>query len=1470
MKIIVIFFIFVAELISDNSFGAAYIDFPRGNVDYQGSCAIGYLAQGTECVSCIQPSQTYVNNMNTCEQLIWYNTPNSNGISTLVVYTERLLTDLYEVNNIDYESIDLQVTTITLDDYGNVLTDITTDQIFYESYNELTNQALYLGTMPPTEPPTPTPNPTPNPTQSPTPVPSPTIVPSATPIPSQTPDLENPPSAIDQASDTIIASDSGQIIMDSDGTELTDDGNPVNASSNPACDSCGQPVNLANGTMWHQFLDFSLRGNTPKTGIEFHRFYLSHTLTPSDDFGPHWFHSYQTRILSVEQKTNPDLIWLDQNGGAWTFVRNLNGTLKSPTGFYGTLTEYSDHYELVQKGKITLFFSKNATVAPIGRLLEIKDAHGAHVDLTYTSGKLSSLSTALAGAITFTRNAKGLISKITRVRDDLSYEFTYDVNSNLITSSDIDGNLTKYAYTTADNASKSLLSVITDPLKRTIQYFYNSDGTASSQIEHGNAQRSFLYGMLNGNRTTQVTEIDQTVSMYHFDTQFRTIEVDEPNGGVSKQTWNSENLPAKKTDELGYVTSYGYDAHGNVSSILKPLDPKPTEITYDQTFDVPVVIQPILDSPLLFTVNAATGDVSNFIRTIGSTNLELKFSYDSLGNVTATDNSLTQYSNQYSVNGLETKIFDLHNPETRTYDSRARVTTRAFKSGRILSYTYDDFDRILSVSDNSGPDTIFTYDVLGRVLSQTRTDGTTNEKNQYTWDARDRLIKKTDTQGNITTFNYDNGNQVIDKTTSITDANGHTTHFQYDSMQQLFQSVDAKGGATFYTYDLKGELMALVDPKGNTTSFTYDKNGRLSNRIEASVANKNGKNVVVNQKTSFTYDAQGRVVEQAKISASDSSLAAVTHYAYDQLGRVSSKTQYRRNGTEVISVEDSSNYVYEPTLDVTKLIQANNSAAQLSFQYETAPPFKNIQFSDQNSQFQGAFDVIRGITGDIVKITNQNGSVVENATYDIAGRLLSISSGSFIPGSANAWNAIITNDSFGRKSKTSFSNGANEQYQYDHLNRVTNSTWYDPHSKVTQEIERLVYDPAGNVSKRTRPITVESFSYDPSNELVNAATVLSAGSAIFSTAIATVYDANGNRTNQSIGGVSTSEVNFLVSGNGLQYFSDADGYGERASAVDFFGNKDSYTYRTDGKLVSYVRTDKNGQMLISTQYFYDALNRRMMKKITNALGNNFSNTFVHLSDEDRILLSKNGVSQMTVYLDGQGVDEHLGHTSSQGPIFYSTDHLGSVNNSPAAGIFGGYGAFGESPTLVHFTNQNQDPSMYGFAGRNYDTETGFYYNRARMYDPSSGTFTTKDSIGFAGGDANLYRYTGNNPLLHTDPSGNVCGLDDVTEIVLATGIAGAVAAGGTTLAEGGTTSQVISASLAGFVAGASAGVTSIAGLAFGVSSAISTIIAAGVDTIVSIGLAPTSLPSSTSGSDIVNGLNSINGNSQPVAGGSTP
>jgi len=78
-----------------------------------------------------------------------------------------------------------------------------------------------------------------------------------------------------------------------------------------------------------------------------------------------------------------------------------------------------------------------------------------------------------------------------------------------------------------------------------------------------------------------------------------------------------------------------------------------------------------------------------------------------------------------------------------------------------------------------------------------------------------------------------------------------------------------------------------------------------------------------------------------------------------------------------------------------------------------------------------------------------------------------------------------------------------------------------------------------------------------------------------------------------------------------------------------------------------------------------------------------------------------------------------------------------------------YDTFGQ---IVSPANPTADFPQ-AFTGWPFDADTGLYNYRARWYDPAVGRFVSEDPSGFDGGDANLYRYAGNSPVIYVDPSG---------------------------------------------------------------------------------------------------------------------
>jgi RHS repeat-associated protein len=124
------------------------------------------------------------------------------------------------------------------------------------------------------------------------------------------------------------------------------------------------------------------------------------------------------------------------------------------------------------------------------------------------------------------------------------------------------------------------------------------------------------------------------------------------------------------------------------------------------------------------------------------------------------------------------------------------------------------------------------------------------------------------------------------------------------------------------------------------------------------------------------------------------------------------------------------------------------------------------------------------------------------------------------------------------------------------------------------------------------------------------------------------------------------------------------------------------------------------------------------------------------------------------YLYGNAIDFLLARADTSGtPMWYLTDKLGSVREDVQTS-----GSVLDSITYDSYGNilSESSPSngdRFKFTGREWDSEIGQYFYRARYYGPSIGKFESEDPVGFSAGDPNLYRYVYNAPTNNSDPTG---------------------------------------------------------------------------------------------------------------------
>jgi RHS repeat-associated protein len=190
----------------------------------------------------------------------------------------------------------------------------------------------------------------------------------------------------------------------------------------------------------------------------------------------------------------------------------------------------------------------------------------------------------------------------------------------------------------------------------------------------------------------------------------------------------------------------------------------------------------------------------------------------------------------------------------------------------------------------------------------------------------------------------------------------------------------------------------------------------------------------------------------------------------------------------------------------------------------------------------------------------------------------------------------------------------------------------------------------------------------------------------------------------------------------------------------------TYAYNARGQLTSV----KQGSTTLGA-FVHDGLGRRVQKTISGVVTKYVYDGWNPIQERD----SKNKVTANM--LAGPGLDQWFSRIPVTGPAsYYLTDALGST-----VGLADPSGTVATSYTYEPFgrttVSGTASTNPFRFTGREEDS-TGalaLYHYRARYYSPSLQRFLTKDPIGHAGGDANLYGYVGNAPTVWTDPEGLV-------------------------------------------------------------------------------------------------------------------
>lgn len=1080
----------------------------------------------------------------------------------------------------------------------------------------------------------------------------------------------------------------------------------------------GKPVNVTNGNMYLQQSDYNLPG--VGEAISFTRTYNSMS-SRLGLFGKGWSTGYDEALI-INSPTSLRLYMPD--GRATDFSGDGSGSfVPVQTDFFGQINQNANGtYSLSFKdGRVHVFNGS-------GALLSLADLNNNLTTLTYGgNGKLTSVTDPAGRSVSVTTDMSGRILSIIDTMGTIG-TYTYDAGDRLLSVSYADNSGFRFSYDVND-----CLTSVRDALGNVVEsHEYDAQGRAlTSEKQDGVEHYSLNYV---SDSETDVTDALGHVTKYFFDKSTSRNVVTRVEGlcscgsGSQFQTWAYDNNlnVLSHSNSLNQTTTYTYDAQGNQLTMTDAAGT--TTTTYNQ-FGQPLTATDALGSTTVFTYNAQGSPLSitdplNKVTTFTSDPLgklltttdargkTTSFAYDATGNLIAQTDALghaTQFA--YDQRGRLTSATNARGHATAfAYDGVGRISQVTQGDGTVISYEYDLAGRCTAMTDAKGNRTNYTYDGAYRLQSET---DALNQSTFYEYDSMSNLIARTDARSRTTNFDYDDFNRLVKITypeamvgaarlfatltydaagnvTQRTDTAGRVTSSAYDDLNRVISSTDADNKTTTFEYDALSRLTALVDARSQRYRFNYDALGRLKHVRRGTAL------------MTFTYDAVGNRKHRTDYNG------ALTDYTYDGLNRLKTITY---PDTTTVS------YTYDK---LSRLQTATNENGTVDFDYN-----KMNRLTSVTDVFGQTVDYNYDANGNRTKLS-LNTALVATYRYDAVNRLTKLLDGA---GAAFTFDYDATNNLTQKKAP----NNVKTRYQYDGMDRLTRLT--DTKGMATVQDRQYQYNEASQITQIAEPSITRSYTYDAVDRLTSALyTNLAQSPENY------VYDSVGNRTSSQLSAsygyqpfnrmTNTSTATFVYDANG-NLTSKTDGTGTRTFAWDFENRLKQVTL-PNGNTVGYK---------------YDAIGRRIQRAGTGGDSTNF------IYDGQDVVKDLNSDGSTVDYVNGPGIDNKLRLTDSRlaasGPLYFLQDHLGSTTAlTNSAGVVTSqinYDSFGNPSAGATLTR-------YTYTGREFDSDTGLYYYRARWYDPQVGRFISEDPIGLAGG-INQFAYVGNNPQNAKDPSG---------------------------------------------------------------------------------------------------------------------
>ncbi len=584
----------------------------------------------------------------------------------------------------------------------------------------------------------------------------------------------------------------------------------------------------------------------------------------------------------------------------------------------------------------------------------------------------------------------------------------------------------------------------------------------------------------------------------------------------------------------------------------------------------------------------------------------------------------------------------------------------------LRTFQYDAQGNVIQAADALNNTSNLSYDPLYRVKQQVQpvpATGVARPTINFSYDGLDQMVTLSDPRSLNTTYTTDGlGNQF-----SLASPDTGSTNNTYDGAGNVLTSTDARGKITSYVYDALNRIISITFAAGTPITYEYDGG------------------------SSGAANATGHLTKMTDESGQ-------TSYAYDQVGRILSKTQTTVSVTGTVSHTVS--YAYSSNGKLLSLTYPSGN--RISYGYDAAGRVNSLTLNPADSTGgtdAGTANVLLDQIGYAPFGAAQswawgsNNSTTPNTysrTFDLDGRVVSYPLG----------NVVV-------------SAGMLRTVAYDAASHITSMT-HTGNASAANYDQTFGYDGLGRLISFIGNNTTQAFTYDANGNRYQ----LRLGTANFTNTIATAS----NRLSVTTGPSPAKTYQYDAAGNPGSDGTITYTYNDRGrmkssvnAGITTATGGNEYVYDEAGTLLG--EYDATGAVIQETVYL-GATPVSILKQARSGSPAVVSTTWYYVY-ADHIATPR----VVTSAVSGQIVWSWLG-----------VDPFGMSGPN-------------ENPTGVGTFSYN-----VRFPGQYYDKETNLHYNYFRDYDPQTGRYIESDPIGLRGG-INTYAYVSANPVSKTDSTG---------------------------------------------------------------------------------------------------------------------